>query len=70
MKALELHAHLTAYIAQSPDNGQAEVMIQQMDNGYCYTIIGANDAKGMGLGEHLLILVPGGNPLGVKGFAA
>ncbi len=65
MNVRELLTHLTNYAAQSPQNGQAEVMMQYFDE-VVYAIAGANDAKGMS-GEHLLILVPDvKNRIGVK----
>lgn len=52
----EFIAKLTAYAAQSPENGSAEVMLQFAD-GLCYEIEKANDARGVP-GEHFLILIP------------
>lgn len=65
MKAAELLAHLTAYVAQSPENGHAEVKLALQD-GAAYDIAGANDARGL-VNEHFLILMPDmGSGIGVK----
>lgn len=57
MKVTDLITHLTAYAAQSPENGSAEVLLQSFDE-MCYGIAGANDGRGMSPGEHALIIVP------------
>lgn len=57
MKAAELHAHLSNYLAQSPLNGDAEVVLRDAHSEKVYGIAGANDAHMMG-GGHALILLP------------
>lgn len=57
MNVRDLIEHLTAYAAQAPENQGAEVMLQFFDE-QCYGIAGANDARGMTPGQHLLIIVP------------
>ena len=57
MKVTDLINHLSAYAAKSPENGKAEVMIQFFDD-MCYGILGANDARGVVPGQHMLIIVP------------
>lgn len=56
MKVSELISKLTAWEAQSPENGSAEVMLQFFDD-MVYGIAGANDARGMN-SSHFLIIVP------------
>ncbi len=56
MRVSELISQLVNFSAQSPENEQAEVMLQYFDE-QCYGIAGANDAKGFP-GQHLLILIP------------
>ncbi len=58
MKADELHAHLSGYLAQNPANAEAEVVMRQVGSDAVYGIAGANDARGMTPGQHLLILLP------------
>lgn len=58
MKASELHAHLSGYLAQAPQNGEAEVVLKYPGGETVFGITGANDAKGMVPGQHLLILLP------------
>lgn len=57
MKAAELHAHLSGYLAQSPLNAEAEVVLRDAHGAKVFVLAGANDAQVMG-GSHLLILVP------------
>jgi len=57
MKVSEFILKLSAYATQSPENGSAEVLIQSFDE-MAYAILGANDCKGMGAGQHALVLVP------------
>lgn len=65
MKASELHAHLSGYLAQSPANAEAEVVMEHA--GLVSGIRGANDAQLLG-GQHLLVLLPDGakEPLGIR----
>ncbi len=66
MKAAELHAHLSGYLAQSPQNAEAEVVLKYPGGDSVFSLVGANDARGITPGTHLLILLPGGDPLGVR----
>lgn len=68
MKASELHAHLSGYLAQSPENSEARVVLKMANADAVFDIAGANDAKGMIPGQHLLILLPDDTrpPLGVR----
>lgn len=68
MKASELHAHLSGYLAQAPQNGEAEVVLRIPGTDTVFGLIGANDARGMMPGQHLLILLPDESkaPLGVR----
>lgn len=68
VKAAELHAHLSGYLAQAPENAQADVVLKMVGADAVFDIVGANDAKGIIPGQHLLILLPDENkpPLGVR----
>lgn len=68
MKAAELHAHLSGYLAQSPANAEAEVVLRQAGSDFVFGIAGANDAKGLIPGQHLLVLIPDESktPVGVR----
>lgn len=68
MKAAELHAHLSGYLAQNPANAEAEVVLKYPGGDAVFAIAGANDARGMVPGQHLLILLPDESkpPLGVR----
>jgi hypothetical protein len=57
MKAAELHAHLSNYLAQAPDNCHAEVVLRDAHGEKVYGIAGANDARLMG-GGIALIFIP------------
>lgn len=72
MKASELHAHLSGYLAQSPQNAQADVVLRQAGSDFVFGLAGANDAHGVILGQHLLIFVPDETapPIGVREFKA
>ena len=69
MRAQELFSHLASYLAQAPSNKDAEVIMKQAEGGYCFAIGGANDARGVVPGQHALILLPAGPPIGVKEFS-
>ncbi len=68
MKASELHAHLSGYLAQSPANGEAQVVLKMAGTDAVFDVFGANDAKGMIPGQHLLVLLPDETkpPLGLR----
>jgi len=57
MQVNDLINHLKNYAAQSPENAGAEVRLQFFDE-VTYGIAGANDAKGVFPGHHLLLIVP------------
>ncbi len=61
--AAELLAHLQHYITQSPENGQAQIMLKCADD-LCYPFAMANDARGMP-GQHFLVFVPDGSAGGI-----
>lgn len=66
MQVKDLIHHLNAYVVQSPENASAEVMLQYFDD-MAYGIAGANNAKGMFDGQHMLIIMPDlKQKLGVK----
>jgi hypothetical protein len=56
MNVLTLIQKLQAYADQSPENGMAEVLIQNTDE-LCFQIESAQDLRGMP-NEHFLALVP------------
>lgn len=70
MKTAELHAHLSAYLAQSPLNAQAEVVLRQAGNDFVFGLAGANDAHGVVPGQHLLVFIPDESqpPIGLREF--
>ena len=57
MLVVDLIKHLKDYAAQSPENAGAEVRLQFFDE-VTYGIAGANDARGVTPGHHLLLIVP------------
>lgn len=59
----ELIAKLSMYASQSPENGNAEIMMQY-DHDVCFEFDRADDTRGMVPGEHFLIFVP--NVLGKR----
>ncbi len=68
MNVAELINNLGIYASQSPENGHAEVVLKIPGSDACYTITGANDARGVGGVQHMLIFLPDESrqPIGVK----
>ena len=56
MTVNELIGHLTAFSAQSPENGSAQIMLNY-DGDVCMAFGSAKDLRGL-VGEHCLVFFP------------